>query len=431
MIVLSTTLFCVFYVTGLSTSCLANEKSHPLKIRVGGSVRLRFEELDNFNIKKFGSGTHDGFLLWRTRIDSQFSKGKDHLYLQIQDNRFTNSDFSVDDFPDKCPYQNFLDLRQAYFERKSSAENSWELRLGRQAICYRDNRIFGPGDWGNTGRYTWDGLKIQKKTCQKSVDFLVAKRILYDPRYFDNEHYDFTTLACYVQDERNEGASDLFWLYKNDENDIRGENGIGPERRHTLGFYKTIEKQYWNFESTFTFQIGEHGADSVKAHGMHIGVKFKPSSIKNLTLGIDYAMASGDSSPADGKVETFDGVFGAVDKYYGRMNLVSWMNIENWQFTLSTKLRKTMHFSASAHWFHLNEEKDCWYYRTGKPVAGDPLGLSGDYIGREIDLILKWQITSELELLAGKCHFSAGTFAKNMGSYESAGWSFIQLTSRF
>ncbi len=34
------------------------------------------------------------------------------------------------------------------------------LKAGRQSVSYADNRVFGPGNWGNVGRYWWDVVKL-------------------------------------------------------------------------------------------------------------------------------------------------------------------------------------------------------------------------------------------------------------------------------
>ena len=50
----------------------------------------------------------------------------------------------------------------------------------------------------------------------------------------------------------------------------------------------------------------------------------------NLKIGLGYTYASGDD-PNTSKRETFDGAFGASDKYYGRLNLMSWSNLKDYE----------------------------------------------------------------------------------------------------
>ena len=429
VLLVALTAFCWF---STFSHCRAEgKKENQSSFELSGSFRLRFEELDYYSIKQYGTGTHDGLLLWRTRVNARFKNGNNSSFLQLQDNRFTRSLLSVNDFPTCCPYQNFLDIRQAYYERKVDNKGGWSFRIGRQAIFYRDNRIFGPGDWGNTGRYTWDGLKLSKQIGSFDVDFLSAKRILYDPRHFDDEHYDFNMVAVYAHAGTNKQARDYFYVCKDDDEPVIGESGSGTSRRHTVGFHRRASKGLYDSSCTVALQFGDYGADSVRAYGLHLGTRVKINTIKGLHLGLDYALASGDSNPVDGKAETFDGVFGAVDKYYGRMNLFSWMNIEDLQFTVSSKPNNKWQIDTSLHWFHLNEDKDAWYYRTGKPVGRDRTGLSGDYVGRELDFLARVKMSKRFELLAGRCHFKAGTFPKNLGFDKDSDWTFLQMTYRF
>ena len=137
-------------------------------LRINGDVRYRFEYEDNFNQKFYGKNppkgdSDDAFLLQRIRIGFVL-KVHEHVLLSagLQDSRaygvalpddaFYNSRLGLQNNPNKDyfePFDTYLEL-QDLFGRQIT------LKGGRQIIAYGDKRIFGPGEWGNTGRYIWD-----------------------------------------------------------------------------------------------------------------------------------------------------------------------------------------------------------------------------------------------------------------------------------
>ena len=143
------------------TSHLTGISLGPGKLDLGGSLRFRYEYFDNYNVKKYGTGQRDDVLLTRVRINVGYTlPQKLKVFVQLQDARFFLSSLDKDDFGPSCPYLNELDLRQAFIQWREIGRSPLGFKIGRQTISYGDYRIFGPGDWGNVGRYTWDAGKI-------------------------------------------------------------------------------------------------------------------------------------------------------------------------------------------------------------------------------------------------------------------------------
>lgn len=64
-------------------------------------------------------------------------------------------------------------------------------------------------------------------------------------------------------------------------------------------------------------------------------------------IGVEYSYGSGDARPNDGRYGTFDGAFGGIDQFYGHMNFLSWMNLRDYQVSLSVKpIKKAASFVA-------------------------------------------------------------------------------------
>ena len=400
------------------------------KLDLGGSLRYRYESFDNYNIKKYGTDKKDDVLLTRVRINVGYTlPQKIKVFVQLQDSRFFLSDLKKDDFGPSCPYLNELDLRQAFLQWRKIGNSPLGFRAGRQVIKYGDYRIFGPGDWGNVGRYTWDAGKVMLETAPFRVDFFAAKRVLYLKDEFDDEHFPYTVYAGYAQIRSiPKNKLDLFYIVKWDcDKTTKGVTGVGELLVQTIGFYGKGKWQRLDYASTFAYQFGDHGKDDISAFGFNAEAGYTPFDLWTPRVAASLSYASGTKNPKSDKYGTFDGVFGAIDKYYGRMNLFSWMNLIDLKLGVSVKPMKRMKLSLDYHHFNLAQKKDAWYYCTGKKMRWDPAGESGSDLGDEIDLIWKYHIHRRVTLMAGCAAFFPGDFVKATGSHENAYWGFGQI----
>jgi hypothetical protein len=78
------------------------------------------------------------------------------------------------------PNEEFFEIYDAYVEYNQLLKDL-SVKLGRQKIFYGDSRIFGPGEWGNTGRWTWDALKISYKRGENFIDVFAGGTKIHDP----------------------------------------------------------------------------------------------------------------------------------------------------------------------------------------------------------------------------------------------------------
>jgi hypothetical protein len=402
----------------------------PGELDLGGVLRYRYEYQNNFSVQKYGTDQTDDVLLTRVRINVGYRlPQKARVFVQFQDARFFLSKLTRDDFGPSCPYWNELDLRQAFMEWREIGETPLGFKIGRQTISYGDYRIFGPGDWGNVGRYTWDAGKVLLQTSSVDVDIFTAQRILYLKDAFDDEHFPYKVYAAYAQIKSiPKNKLDLFYIVKRDSDDTtKGKTGLGELLVQTVGFYGKGKWNRFDYASTFAYQFGDYGKDDINAFGFNAGVGYTPFDLWTPRFAVNLSYASGDKDPNDGTHGTFDGVFGAIDTYYGRMNLFSWMNLVDVQIGVSVKPVEKMKISLDYHNFSLAQKKDAWYYSNEKKMRWDPTGASGSSLGDEIDLIWQYQIHPRIDLMAGCAAFFPGDFVRATGSHDNAYWAFGQF----
>ncbi|MCX6559288.1 MAG: alginate export family protein [Candidatus Aminicenantes bacterium] len=397
----------------------------------GGQARIRYESDDGFTLKGYEPGGHDRLLLERVRLDlaARFKEGP-RLFLQLQDAHAFLTRFTDDDFPQSNPITDTLDIRQFYVEWLRIGGSSIGFRVGRQQISYGDQRVFGPGNWGNTGRFAWDAAMLKIDAPGVWIDAWIGKYLTYKADVWPNHSIDhFLTFVGYGHVKELPFRLDFYYVFKRDSSGkVAGESGPGNLLSHSIGLQ--AEGQAFGFldaSATFTAQLGRYGKDTLRAFGASgkLGVTLPVAGKPR--LGGQYTWGSGDSNPADGVHGTFDGVYGGRDIYfYGYLNLFFWANLRDAELDLSLELERHLLFNVEYHHFNLDQASDAWYTTGLKVQRRDPSGRSGTTLGDELDFRATWTLGGHLELMGGYGRFFPGRFVRNTGPASPAHWPFIQ-----
>ncbi|MBF0644593.1 alginate export family protein [Desulfuromonas acetoxidans] len=412
-------------------------------------LRYRYEYQHHFNLKAYGEQpakgeSCDGFWLQRLRIGGSW-RANDWLTVAVgmQDSRVFDSDLDADSYfynkrldHQKNPYEDQWELYQTYLELKPFQEHDLTLRIGRQSICYGDNRIFGPGNWGNSGSYHWDAAKLSWHSGDHFIDLLWGAHIIHEPEQFSLRHRHENYGGGFYSHAQisDDWAIEPFYVIKYDEHgSFSAESGTDDLVCHSLGSRVTGLIGPMILDATLVGQWGHFGEDDLRAWGAHFGlghcfkhVPWQP------TIKVDYCYASGDRDPDDGTRQTFLGVFGARDSMYGRINLFSWSNLHEVQATVMAKPRKHLKLTMELHRFWLAAKQDGW--SLSSKTYRDKTGKSGSHVGDELDLIVQWQLPAlrpvkgeKISIRAGYSRFWPGEFAKNVADNVAADWVFAQI----
>lgn len=408
-----------------------SQGTDPVAVSLGGTYRLRGESQHSYNSRTYG-GDGDNFLLSRLRLDINASfHSRLRTFLEFQDSRSQGSMFNDSDFKVSNPYHDDMDIRQAYVDY--GLDNGLSFRLGRQQISFGDKRIFGPGNWGNTGRYVWDAARIRYVNPWIDSHTFIGRYIIRDPDTWPNKHADGpTAYANYTMIKNLPFDLDVFYIVKSDTHgNTTGESGTGNLSCHNTGFAINGTLNRWDYGLTAVYQFGDKGEDDISAYGLaaRLGYTFDLPWSPHVML--QFVDGSGDKDPGDGKSGTFDGVFSGADTVlYGWMNLFFWSNTR--EYRLDTVLSPTDKLSLRGeyHYFTLDEKKDAWYY-PGKAQRRDKTGASGRDLGQEVDLTFHYKASKRLDLRGGYCMFFPGEFIRNTGPHPNASWAFLQTVFYF
>ena len=406
---------------------------------IGGNLRFRYEYQNNFNVKTYAN-TKDNYILERFRLNIHLKTQKGlETFIQFQDTHCLDCALKVRDFKGKCPYVNEMDVRQAYLEWRKIDGSPFGFKAGRQQINYRDNRVFGPGQWGNVGRYTWDALMFKYEGSYLDLDAFFAKRIFYRPKAFLDEHYPYDVYALYGKIKHLPVSLDVFCTFKFNRAD-KDKYGIlfKKEQRHTFGVYFKGKQplygknHFLTYSGLYAYQTGCYpGRGSrISAYGWYANLGLHFTAFIPQAFWVRYSYGSGDKDPNDNKFQTFDGIFGAIDKYFGRMNMLCWKNLKDYQLTYQLKPIKGLKITIDHHWFYLAQREDYWYYANGKP-ARDVSATGSDYLGREWDGFAVYDMNKHLQFQLGICRFLPGTALVKSGFHEKTDYIIFQTFIKF
>jgi hypothetical protein len=428
--------------------CVSAVQTREEKLVVGASVRIRYELQDNYNQKYYGPEPaegpgHDGFALGRFQAGFDYCPLKKvHIALQGQDAEAWDMALRDDVFYNKIlgmqhnPNKDHWELSDAYLEIKEPFDAPVFLNAGRQRLAYGNNRVFGPGTWGNSGRWIWDAVKVSLKFSEGFYDAYYGRTMVHQPLRFSLSHRHFYEsygfYGHYAFPERYLGlVIEPFFMTKIDAHDTyAGEDGeSGQLSTYYAGGRSCVKNlRGFDFDVTYVKQAGDYGTDNLDADGYNVLVAY---NIRNVgarpRIGAGYTYASGDSDPNDGVHETFDGAFGSRAKTYGRMNLFQWMNLKNAEISLELRPAKWCYLKTEFHRFWLAEERDGWYLNAKE--YRDKSGESGDDVGKEFDIALVLSLPLGNEIQAGFGHFWPHRFAEAQASSRQANWMFLQWTT--
>jgi hypothetical protein len=412
----------------------------PLRFELGqtvleldGEIRLRFEDDRAFDVRGYRPTIDDRFLLSRVMLAASLRVSPEHrVFLQLRDAHETGSYLQREDFPRSNPFEDPLDVRQLFYEGTSLGGTGLGLRLGRQQISYGDQRLFGPGQWGNTGRWAWDAAVVRLKAHRLDAEAWLGRPVRNRPERWPNASVPKPVVAAvYARVLGLPARLDAFYVHKQDgSGQTMGERGSGNLRSGSFGLQAEGTWRRLDYALTAVVERGRWGQDRIHAAGASatVGWRFgtlpwRPRLRAVLTWG------SGDSDPEDGVHGTFDGVLGGADiAFYGYCNLFFWANLEDRELQLLLRPAESLDLHVQAHSFALAASRDAWYSTSLASVRRDPSGASGRELGRELDARLVWRARRGLELTAGLSYFWPGTFVRQTGLARDATWLMLQVT---
>lgn len=390
----------------------------PSWLEPGAELRLRPE---GFRGLLFKPGNDDAYVLSRIRLSLRivpqpwlkfFAQGQDaHV-------------FGNDRIGKAPPFQDRLDLRQAYVELGDLEKYPILLRAGRQELAYGEERLIGSGNWSNTAR-TFDAVRLSLHGHGARVDLFTASVVGLKDNEFnkhlagDDLHGVWAVFERAVPKARVEPF--LLWRV--------APGGIDEK---TLGFrWPGTLPRNWDYAVEMAMQRGDWRGESISAWAGHWRTSHVwPKSRWSPRARIDYDFATGDGNPLDRTRGTFDTLYPTPHDKYGLADQVGWKNIQHIGAIAEFTPRKGWAVQGKWHNYWLASAFDGLYNAGGVLIARDVTGRSGKRVGQELNAEVMWTPSRHWALGAGAAHLFPGGFVRKAspGAAYTSGYVTVQLT---
>ena len=393
-------------------------------------VRGREEGRTSFSFKE---GADDTYTLTRVRIGLDLKPAKwFHFYVQGQDSRVID----IDPSRVTSSIKNTFDLRQGYVELKSGEKNWASILMGRSELNLGNQRLVGGGDWGNVTR-TFDVAKIGLGTGGNRVDIFAATPVIvytnrldkFDSAPGQNLYGIYGTLSKLV----SKATIEPYILWKTNPL-VKSEAGlVGHADIYTVGtlWFGTLPAGF-DYTVEMDRQGGHLANDALSSWaGYWVSGYTLPKVPLTPRFSTEYAYASGDSSKGDGKVSTFDQVYGAYHNIYGMSDLFGWRNIRHLRTSVEVKPSHTVKMTIDYHFLWLANPHDGVYNASGVQVVKAPLGgaLHSD-IGHDADLYVTYSPRPWLTVGTGWSYLFYGRFLKENATAVGSSYPWVFCTYR-
>lgn len=414
------------------------------EIALNLSIRERFEFWDGMNARNFGDyeglgGLNDRILLQRIIFGFRYQIHNDVIInLHLQDSRAFGWSLSNNKHPEAFrvpsyndteyylmnPNEEFLEIYDANIHFNNLIDNL-NVCIGRQKISTADGRIFGPGDWGNTGRWTWDAVKLSYKFNKHNSELWFGGTKTHNPTkisipFTETEYWG---VGSYFSIELRDSLffQPFYAFKKNGSADFIKHQNLN---RHWIGA-RVVDSNFHNFdyEMLFVRQFGCEMTKPISAYGFFARIGFKFSFLLTQPLiSLRYTYASG-SNQEDKYIRKFDPVFGANDKYYGRMNLLSWSNIDDREIVLELFPIDKLWIELKYNCFRIPVIEGVKILSTLKVPDGK------NHLGDEIDLFINYKCNKSFQFTFATGMFFPGdaVLIRNDSKPKNAFWLTLQL----
>lgn len=307
-----------------------------------------------------------------------------------------------------------------------------EAIAGRQTLNFGSRRLIARNAMRNTIN-TFDGFRLRVVDYNHwQFNAFVTKPVGRYPNDSDQllDHFHsfdepeeqiwFSGGFLEVYDLPGKINAELY-LYHLDEGD-RKRNPTRNRRFFTPGmrFYSKAAKGRFDFQSETIGQFGTVRETAAANDGrdldhsawyQHLDVGYTFEMPWSPRLAVEYDYASGDHDPKDNKDQRFDTLFGARRFEFGPTGIYGAFarsNINTPGVRIGFSPRPDVQAMVAHRLFWLAEDKDSW------TTAGlrDKTGNTSPFIGQQIEMSLRWDVNSSMNLETGWAHLFKGAFAK-------------------
>ena len=394
-------------------------------VSFGANVFERYEAIDGFRFGSAPNGVNqDSYWLTRVFAHADWHFGKHFRAMtEIKTCWSTDRELQGGDQPINV---DSLDIHNFWLEGKTDVggNTTATLRGGRQELAFGRERLISILDWPTTRRI-FDGFSSTWNRGPFALTAFWVRPLRVDRFEFNESNDDQVFYGAYGIYNQKPWTVELYSLYTDRDNrTIQGFSGT--EKRQTNGL--RIERPFadaWKAEFEGTWQTGSLGQADIEAWmtGSELSYTFKNEPWKP-TLLVGLEAASGDQSPTDDEINTFDTLYPLGHMWFGFVDAVGRRNVIGPNLGLRLQPTDDLKVRLDLHHFERLEDDDVLYDVADVqivPVAGLPPAGASKEIGQEIDLVVSYTFNRFAKLDLGYCYLFAGDYVKQLTQGEA--WS--------
>ena len=384
---------------------------------LSAEIRPRLEYLHGFKTLMLDTLDAAAFVSQRTRLNFDYNSEKIEAYLSLQNIR-TWGDVATLNSSDK----NGLAIQQAWASLFLSPQFS--LKLGRQEISYDDERIFGSVGWAQQARSHDALLAILNPNDKHQLEIGFAlnaeAETLFEVPYRLNNYKTFQYLWYHTSFTH----AGLSILALNNGMSYEENSAQKTVYNQTLGMHFTFFKNKLKGDTSFYFQGGKIGNQSLSAY--NFGANFYYAVAQKFTAGLGIEYLSGtDMNTTSTKLKSFTPWYGTNHKFNGWMDYFYVGNHNNSVGLLD--INATLTYRKNKFSATLNPH----IFSAAAVVVDETNTKMNKALGTEWDLVMQYKWTDVVAFQAGYSQmFATKTMEvlKEGNKDNTNNWAWVMIT---
>lgn len=358
----------VFVAAGIAPAIAAD-------VEMSGEVRVRHENKNNYSDQSDTTGDRDSKTTQRTRLNAKVAIDDQTTgYISIQDARTWGEEASTATTANETDN---VDLSKAWLQIANVAGTPLTLKIGRQALAYGNHRVIGSFEWSDNAR-RFDAIKLLYKSEAVDVDVFFAD---IGNQGAGNADDHLNGIYAVAKTLIPANTLDLYILQK---------TTTGEVDFNTIGARLAGKAAGFDWTAEFATQSGDASATTDQdADAWAATVNYAVTD--TLKIGAEAFAGDGDD-PSTSDNEAFDNLYPTNHFHFGISDFgiggegQRWGDIEG--FAVKAKFKAPGGVKLGV---------DYWTFETEQ---------SGDDIGDEIDVHVKYGLTEKVKLYLYASQFS-------------------------
>lgn len=381
-------------------------------LSLGGEARIRIDSLDAPRFG-FGGDPADVYALGRALLSADLHLGS---RLRVYGELGLLRDFGKKSAP-AVSDRDSLDAQVAFIDVTPDADRRWTLRLGRQELSFNATQRFVSVRESPNIRQSFDGVRVTRQVTGLRLDAFYVHPVTIQAGAFDDaSNRDQQFYGVYVAKALNKSVSLDVYAFQLDRSVARFGGVQGQEHRSSLGARLAGKSGAIDYEAETMLQGGRFAGRDIRAWAGSVSGGYTQAAPWSPRLGLRLDAGSGDKSPTDDKLQTFNPLF-PKGAYFNDSALTSWSNLVAVRPSLGLTPRKGVSLEASYTVRRRETGQDAIYLQPSTALT--PVGTNhAKAVGDIVQLDGTWQVNRNIKLGAELLHHESGEAVTKIGGKD-------------